>query len=246
MTRLDIRNKVKSIVGRNFTGIDDVLNNLIDTAVELFSSTVSSIYDEEQWEHTITSAEVSSKIDNWSLPTTAKTLLSATIIEPKSSGDVYYPVEIVSPMDWYDIGKLYIPSVKTSFDYTTETPTFGEHIRQTSSKRVDISGIPRYCTKIGNNLYVYPRPSTREIGWKLRILLAVKPKKLTSDTDTNTITEHYPEALVWYVASLLWLAHLGDRQRGEAFLNTASLLLTSFATQQEISKLIGITQKIAW
>jgi hypothetical protein len=93
---------------------------------------------------------------------------------------------------------------------------------------------------------VYPRPSNSQVGWKLRILLAVKPKKLLTDTDTNTITENYPEALVWYVASLLWLAHLGDKQRGEAFLNTASLLLTSFATQQEISKLIGITQKIAW
>ena len=52
--RSNIRTKVKSIIGRNFSGIDDVINDLINIAVELFGNTVQSVYDEFVYTHTIT------------------------------------------------------------------------------------------------------------------------------------------------------------------------------------------------
>ena len=38
--RSNIRTKVKSLCGRNFSGIDDIINDLINVAVELFGNTI--------------------------------------------------------------------------------------------------------------------------------------------------------------------------------------------------------------
>jgi hypothetical protein len=246
MNRSDIRTIVKNITGRNFTGIDTVLNNLIDTAVELFGSTISSVYEEEEWSHTITQAEVDSKTDNWLLPSSTKQILKATVINPKGTEKVYFPLEIVSPMDWYDIGKLDAYQVRQlSYDYTVQTPRLGDGLRVRYSGRVDYATIPRFCTRINENLFVFPRPSKNEVDWIIKVLLAVRPSALTSDTSTNIITDKFPYALIWYVGALFWLHHLNDVQRGQTFMQTASLLMTSFATQQEISKLSSITFKVA-
>ena len=49
--RSNIRTKIKSIIGRNFSGIDTVINDLINIAVELFGNTVQSVYDEFVYTH---------------------------------------------------------------------------------------------------------------------------------------------------------------------------------------------------
>ena len=62
--RSNIRTKIKSIIGRNFSGIDTVINDLINIAVELFGNTVQSVYDEFVYTHTITTQKVMLKLSS--------------------------------------------------------------------------------------------------------------------------------------------------------------------------------------
>ena len=87
--RTGIRNVVKSIVGRNFSGIDTVLDNLTNMAIELFGNTVSSVYDEFVYTHTITSGEVSAKTDEYNLPARTKVILDAYYIDVSGSDEEY-------------------------------------------------------------------------------------------------------------------------------------------------------------
>ena len=61
--RSNVVTKVKSIIGRNFSGIDDVIKDLINVACELIGNTVQSVFDESVYTHTITSGEVTAKTD---------------------------------------------------------------------------------------------------------------------------------------------------------------------------------------
>lgn len=248
MNRGTIRTTIKTLVGRNFTGIDDVLNPLIDSAVELFGSTITNIYDEAEWEHQITQEDVNSKTDNFALPVKTKYILKASIINKTGSEPVYYPLTGVSPMDWYDLNSLSRQgqfSDRPTEDYSTSITFGGLKLRGWRAGRVDYAGIPRFYTRIGNNIYLYPRPGNNEVGYVLRVMLAVKPAVLATDTDTNVITDNYPDALIYYVGALLWLLHLNDQVRGAQWLQTASLYLQHFATEEEIKRLIGMTVKLS-
>jgi len=70
------------------------------------------------------------------------------------------------------------------------------------------------------------------------------PSELQSDGDRNSITKNYPQALITYTAALFWLLHMNDSQRGQQTLGLATMLLQSFATQDEVNKLVNITIKL--
>lgn len=240
-----IRQDIKDLVGRNFTGIDTIIDKLINSTVELFGSTITSVYDESQWEHTFTQSEINAKTDNWQLPARTKHFLNAGVIDSSGSEKVYFKLNIVSPLDWYDISKLegFETGSLSPFDYTVDPVTFRVG-RESITSRIDYSGIPKFITRIGNNVHVFPRPSSNEVGFTLRVLLAVKPSILTTDTDTNTIVDNYPDAIVYYAGALLWLLHLHDSIRGSQWLQIATVYLRSFATEEEVKKLLSITTKM--
>lgn len=244
--RAGIRSTIKTLAGRNFAGIDNILNTLIDSAVELFGSTISTVYDEEEWERQITQADVNAKIDNYQLPGRTKFILKATIIDKSGTENVYHELEQLSPVDWYELQRLEGASISSrpQEDYSTTITYGGYKLRSYFTGRVDRTGIPKYFARIGTNIFLYPRPSNSEVGWFLRLLLAVKPAKLTSDTTSNSITDNYSDALIYYAGALLWLLHLNDQVRGQQWLQTASLYLQTFATEEELKKLMGITLKM--
>jgi hypothetical protein len=244
--RTGIRNVVKSIVGRNFSGIDAVLDNLTNMAIELFGNTVSAVYDEFVYTHTITSGEVSAKTDEYNLPARTKMILDAYYIDVSGSDDVYYPIDIRSPIEFNEAGK-YSPSVqygRPSFNYATDTVKFGSPYGGGAASRADFSGIPNMGYRVNNAFHVYPRPGTSQQDNKIRLMLGMFPKELTDDSHSNSITENYPQALASYTSALFWGLHMNDAGRAAQFLTTAQLLLASFAKQDEINKLVNITIKL--
>jgi len=244
--RTGIRNVVKSIIGRNFTGIDAVLDNLTNMAIELFGNTVSAVYDEFVYTHTITSGEVSAKTDEYNLPARTKMILDAYYIDVSGSDDVYCPIDIRSPIEFNEAGK-YSPSVqygRPSFNYATDTVKFGSPYGGGAASRADFSGIPNMGYRVNNAFHVYPRPGTSQQDNKIRLMLGMFPKELTDDSHSNSITENYPQALASYTSALFWGLHMNDAGRAAQFLTTAQLLLASFAKQDEINKLVNITIKL--
>ena len=75
-------------------------------------------------------------------------------------------------------------------------------------------------------------------------MLGLFPADLQSDSDKNSITKSYPQALITYTAAMFWGMHMNDAQRAAQYLSTAQLLLASFAKQDEINKLVNITMKL--
>ena len=108
--RSNVVSKVKSIIGRNFSGIDDVIKDLINVAVELMGNTVQSVYDESVYTHTITSGEVTAKTDEYNLPNRIKVILDAYYIDVSSTDEVYYPIDIRSPIE-FDEGSQIIGGI---------------------------------------------------------------------------------------------------------------------------------------
>lgn len=244
--RSNVVTKVKSIIGRNFSGIDDVIKDLINVAVELMGNTVQSVYDESVYTHTITSGEVSAKTDEYNLPNRIKVILDAYYIDVSGSEEVYYPIDIRSPIEFNESSK-YTPSVKygrPSFNYASDTIKFGHSYHQSGASRADYTGIPQLGYRVGNTFHVYPRPGSSEQDNKIRLMLGLFPQELQSDGDKNSITQNYPMALITYVCALFWSMHMNDLQRGAQALATAQLLLASFAKQDEVNKLVNITMKI--
>ena len=97
---------------------------------------------------------------------------------------------------------------------------------------------------LNNALHVYPRPGSSEQDNKIRLMLGLFPADLQSDSDKNSITKSYPQALITYTSALFWGLHLNDAQRAQQYLTTAQLLLSSFARQDEINKLVNVTLKL--
>lgn len=245
-TKSDIRTTLKNLVGRSFANIDTILNNFIDSAVELLGSTITSVYDEEIWEHTITQAEADAGTDNWALPSRTKFLLNASFVDESGSTPIYYHMDIVSPIDWFDLNELdtrFAFGGDAQYDYSSQI-VFGGYRKRAVAGRVDYKGRPKFVTRINNNLFVFPIPGNGEVGKKLRILIAVKPAKLVNDTDSNTLTNNYPDAVIYYAGALFWLLHLNDPVRGTQWLNIASAFLKTFATEEEVKKLINIQVKL--
>jgi len=228
--------EVKKIVKHQPADIDNVIITAIHTGVELIGSIVTSVYDEEEWEHVVSSGDVTAKVDNYSLPARTKYILSAAHIDVTGTEDVYTPLDVLSPADWYDLPNISRVGALESFDYTTQTVTIPiGHLR---SGKVNREGKPQFVTRIGKNVYVYPRPDTNEVNNKVRIMLAVKPALLTLATDTNTITEEYPYALIHYVAGLTY-AEFGVQSKRDFELTQAGQLISTFATNDELNKLLA-------
>jgi len=246
-TLAQVRTDVKAWLGRDWSGIDTIVDSAINSTIELFGRSISAIYDEAQWEHTFDSDDTTNDTDNFPLPTNTKYVLNATIINPDGTEDVYYPVKIVSPVDAYEIGEMdrrHRPGFDTtSIDVSaTKIITFNTFTKGKTHAvgRRDREGVPEFCWRIGNNIWIYPRNSSSEEGWKLRLLIATFPAELSADGDTNTITLNYPRALAHYAAGTVWGARLGDMQRAQSEFTIAGQLLTQIARDQEISKLINI------
>lgn len=244
MTRGDIRTAIKTMIGRNFSGIDAVLNEYINTTVELFSSIVSSVYDEQEWEHTITQADVNNKVESYELPANSKQLLDVFYIDVSGTERLYYPITIISPIELDETSRKGIVGSFTMsegglYDYTSAHVTLPRQVYGDFG-RVDFAGIPRVCARKGNRLFVYPRPGTREVGNKIRIFIGTRPSLLTADTgegSTNTITDKYPRALMLYTIAMFWSLYLRDLQTGQQWLQHAVNALQAFARADEIAKL---------
>jgi hypothetical protein len=244
--RSNIRTKIKSVIGRNFSGIDTVINDLINIAVELFGNTIQSVYDEFVYTHTITSGEVTAKTDEYNLPNRTKVILDAYYIDVSGSEEVYYPLHIRSPIDFNESSTQQLGTTygRASFDYGTDTIKFGPGYQSSRSTRADMTGIPQLAYRVNNAIHVYPRPGSSEQDNKIRLMLGLFPADLQSDSDKNSVTKSYPQALITYTSALFWGLHLNDAQRAQQYLTTAQLLLSSFARQDEINKLVNVTLKL--
>lgn len=241
-TRSDIRDDVKGLIPRRPGDIDDRINELIDTGIELMSSMIESVFQEELWKHTFTSAEITADTDNWALPSRTKRILSCALVDTSGDEDREYPLVPVSPKDKHRIGEIddnygsaYYPETFPSAGWRWDLGK--RNIRRGTYKR---DGRPRLYYRINNNVYVYPRPDTNEVDNRLEILIAKKPDLLTADDSTNVITENYPRALIHYVAGLLWKTSLNQQERGNSELQIAGKLMQEFAYDDEIQKLISV------
>jgi hypothetical protein len=243
-TLADIRTTIGNITGRTITGNAANINTLINVVSELVSNTVASIYDEAEWQHTFTSVEIAANADNWTLPQSPpiKQLLKASVIATNTTEKVYFPVKILSPIDWSSVGELNVPpgwGGIPGYDYSANPITFPAYLFA-SSERVNYATIPKFCTRIGSNLYVYPRPSTNETNWELHIWIAQHLNTLVNDTDTNSLTVYHPNTLAMLTAALFWMIYLGDIPRGQQCLAIATTMMQSFAKTEEIAKLSNI------
>jgi len=242
--RSNIVTKVKSMCGRNFTGIDTVIKDLINVSVELFGNMVSSVYDEFVYTHTISSGEVSSKTDEYNLPNRTKMILDAYYIDVSGSDEVYYPIHLRSPIDFDSAVSHGTTYGRPSFDYGSDTLKFGPGYMSSRSTRADYQGIPQSGYRVNNAFHVYPTPGSSEQDNKIRLMLGMYPADLQEDGAKNSITKNYPQALITYTAALFWLLHMNDAQRGQQTLGLATMILQSFATQDEVNKLVNITIKL--
>jgi len=202
--RSNIVTKIKSIIGRNFTGIDTVLKDLINVACELIGNTVQSVFDEFVYTHTISSGEISAKTDEYNLPSRVKQVMDAYYIDVSGSEEVYYPINLRSPIEFNE-ATIYSPGGRPSFDYASDTIKFGTGHSSSRSTRADYTGTPQLGYRMGNTFHVYPRPGSSELNNKLRLLLGMYPADLQADGDKNTITQNYPQALITSTAALFWL-----------------------------------------
>lgn len=244
-TRNSVRDIVKEIVGRSYTGIDDTIYENINASIELFGGSISAIYDEETWRHTFDSSDTSNNTDNYALPDNIKYILAAYTIDPDGTEDVYHPLEKQSPIMASQADRVSgrsRPGFNTaSRTYTEGQITWRDGKERSSSavQRVDREGVPEIYWRWGDNIYIYPRNSSSEEGWHLDVMLAMKPAFLTSDT-SNSITLNYPYALAHFASGLLWSTRFGDTQRAVNHFQIGGQLLSSIASEQEISKLINI------
>lgn len=237
---------MKVWVGRNWTGIDTVIDSAINASIELFGHTIAAIYDEQRWTHTFSSGDTSADRDNFELPATTKHIITASVVDPDSTEDVYHELDIISPAEVYNLDAYFAnrPGYDTNaldlgVSGIMSFSTFDKGYRG-GRTRVDREGVPRLIWRVGTNCFIHPRNSSNEEGWRLELLLAVRPAELSLDADTNTITEHYPRALAHYAAGIVWGARLADMPRAQSEFAIAGQLLSQIAHENEISKLINI------
>ena len=93
-----VRTNVKTLLDRNFTTIDTVVDLAINSAIEWLGRNIPSIYEEELWEHTFDTDDTTNKTDNFQLPTNVNFIRTANLIDPTTPGsETYYPLLIISP-----------------------------------------------------------------------------------------------------------------------------------------------------
>lgn len=246
--REEIRTGVKTKITRNPSGIDSKINEYIDMAVELFSSTLSAVHDDYEYEYTVTQGHVDSDVESYDVPDRTKMIWDINWVDTGGTEDAIYPIRMVSPVDLYDakkhgFGHSSGDSVAAGgrFDLNVDTNVFvPSGARMGRATRVNQTGRPQMAARVGDKLYVYPRPGDTEVGDRIRIFVGLKAEPLTLDADTNTITNNYPETLEAYVAALTEYYVFKDYPAGDKWLQQASLMLTSFATQDEINQLVNI------
>ena len=245
----EVRGYVKSWLGRDWTGIDTVVDNAINSAIEMIGRAIPLIYDEQLWEHTFDSDDVTNETDNFPLPVGTEFIRTATIIDPTGDEDVFYDMLVVSPDDAYKTEKYESwhgssrPAFFTSTRDISASQTFDWNtFRQGGYGTVGRSnrtGRTEFCYRIGNNIYIQPRVDNSYLNWKFRLYLQMYPAQLSEDTDTNTLTNNFPHALAHFATGIVWASRLGDLQRGQAEFTLGAQYLQTIASADQISKLIN-------
>lgn len=248
-TKAQIRTGVKTKITRSPSGIDTKIDEYIGMAVELFSSTLSAVHDDREYDYTVNSDDVAANVESYEVPSGLKTIWDLTWVDTSGNEDTFYPIQLVSPVDLYNARKHGLGHSTSEqvaaggrFDLAVDTNTFvmGGGRRSGRATRSNQTGRPQMACRLGDKIFVYPRPGTTEVDNKIRLFAAMKAEVLTSDSDTNTITNNYPETLEAYVAALTEYYVFKDYPAGDKWLQQASLMLTSFATQDEINQLVNI------
>lgn len=247
--RADVRNNVKNIIGRQASGLDTNINTYIDIAVELLTNVVASVYDEAEYEHTVSSADISGNVSSYLLPSETKGIVSGSFIDTSGTEDIWYPIRSISPRDEhsplkYGAGADTITGGEGSrFDLSSGTITFmpSTSAGRSVQTRVNQTGRPEVMYRIGRNLHVFPRPGSDEENDKIHLVLQVKPDALADDDATNTITTNYPRVLEMLVAGLFYAGYFKDQGNGSFFVSQAATLVSAFAEQDEVNKLQNIT-----
>lgn len=247
-TRSDIRTGVKNKLERSPSNIDATIDEYIDMAVELFSNTLTAVQDEAEYQYTISQSDVDNNVESYTLPTDTKVVMDATYVNTSGSEDVFYDIRLISPLDINSVRKFGLEGFESAaagerFDFNIQTPTFlpsGVRSRFDGARRVNRKGRPRVAARIADKLHVHPRPGDPEVGDIIRIMVQLKPTALTGDSDTNTITNNYPQTLEAYVTALTQYYAFNNYPAGDRWMQQASLMLSSFARQDEINKLVNI------
>ncbi|NGX38057.1 MAG: hypothetical protein K1000chlam2_01226, partial [Chlamydiae bacterium] len=155
---------------------NDVIDLAINSAIELIGHNIPGIYDEELWEHTFVTADVTNKVDNFPLPTNTKYIRSANFIDTTTAGqETFYPLLQISPDDAYDTDK--IEGYRTgNIGYTTNTRDISatKQWNLNTFQRGGISTIGR-SNRSGRPEFVYRH------SWKIGDLLIMD----------NSCTSHY-------------------------------------------------------
>lgn len=238
VTRLQLLTDLKVLIRRDFDDIDSLLQQCIDIANEIMGRNISAIYDETEWEHTIIAADYDNNIDNWKLPASTKKLNYATLVDTTDADQYnHYELVLISPYDAYK--PIVYGSIQT-FDYTVDT----YRIPSGGQSRVDREAQPRLAWQYNNNLFVYPRPSSTEDAWLIRVGLQIVPDKLTADGSSNTLTDNFEEPLKLLTGALFWSLYGNDEARSKQWLQWTSQALTGVATDQELAKLGNIILSI--
>ncbi len=251
----NIRDNIYINIKRTSTAaMDSVLNLAINSAIELIGHNIPLIYEEELWEHTITSGDVSNKVDNFLLPTKTKFIRTATLIDTTTAGEeTFYPLLILSPDDAYDTDKV-------------EGYRTGDIGYSTSGRDISVTGIwnlntfrrggvstigrsnrdgrPEMVYRIGKNIYIQPYSSSDYEDWNIRLLLVMYPDSLTANSDTNTITDNFPHTLMHFASGILWASHFHDQQRAQSEFQLGAQYLSEVATDDQLKKLVNMQTRI--
>ncbi len=249
-TLAELRTDVKVNMKRTSTSIDAVIDLAINSAIELIGHNIPGIYDEELWEHTFVTADVTNKVDNFPLPTNTKYIRSANFIDTTTTGqETFYPLLQISPDDAYDTDK--IEGYRTgNIGYTTNvrdisaTKQWNLNTFQrggiSTIGRSNRSGRPEFVYRIATNIYIHPYITTPYVDWKLRLFLVMYPDKLSATGDTNTISVNFPYALMHFACGIIWSSHFHDQQRAQAEFSLGAQMLSEVARDDQLKKLINM------
>lgn len=250
-TFVEIQNNIYANINRtSSSALTAVIKLAINSAVELIGHNIPMIYEEEFWQHTIDSDDITNKVDNFLLPTNIDYIRTAHLVDTTTSGEEdYYPLLVVSPDDLYDTNK--VEGYRTGdVGYTTSTRDIsGTGIWSSNTfqrggtstiTRANRDGRPEICARVGQNLYIFPYAASDYENWIIRLLLQMYPDSLSDDADTNTITVNFPHALMHFATGIVWASHFHDQQRATAELQLGAQYLVEVATDDKLKKLVNM------
>jgi len=250
MTLAEMRTVVKDIITHNIANLDTTVDHAINTAIEFMTQNVAAIYDEDIWSYTFTSANVSGKHDNYSLPDNTKYVRKVAYVDLSGTETVYRELEPQSPDDMYNYSEVdrnrYGFVTHGGYDYSgaNNYNDFRNMNNLSPTSRVDAEGEPRMFYRVNNQLFIHPRPSTTEVDNKIEAFVHLYCAPLSGDSDTNTISINYPYACIHYAAGILWASKFNNLQRAQAEIQLGSSMLQAVANAQEMSKLVNLVTKI--